>query len=78
MRVLNNKAASNKIKMAYGYYPKHLNNMEGIFSVEYITLQLIIDGAFNRLFNVLCVISMYYCILDPLLHIHPTSTLWCA
>ena len=55
-----------------------LNIMEEIFSVEYITPQLIIDGAFNRLFNVLCVISIYYCILDPLLHLHPTSTLRCA
>ena len=37
---------------------------------------LIIDGVFNRIFPVMSVVSVYYCIGNPLLHIYPTSTLW--
>ena len=49
-----------------------------IFSVEYIIPPLIINGVFNWIFPVLQVISVYYYIIDPLLHIYPTRTLWCV
>ena len=52
--------------------------MEVLFSVEYIIPLLIIYRVFNWLFTVLWVISIYYCIGDPLLHLYPTSTLRCV
>ena len=52
--------------------------MEVLFSVEYIITPFIIDGVFNWLFPVLWVMSVYYCIGDPLLNIYPTSTLRCV
>ena len=55
-----------------------LKSIEALFSVEYIIPPLIIYGVFNWLFPVIWVISVYYCIGNPLFHIFSISTLWCV
>ena len=58
-------------------FQNFLKSMEVIFSIEYIIPPLIIDRVFNRIFPVLSVISVYYCIGCLTFHIYPTSTLQC-
>ena len=52
--------------------------MEVLLSTEYTTPSFVVDGLFNWIFPILWVISVHYCIGDPILHIHPTSTFWCV
>ena len=54
-----------------------LKSMQMLFSVEYIIPLLIIDFVSIWLFPGLWVISVYYCIVDPILHLYHTSSLWC-
>ena len=73
--VLNDKATSNNNNMMYGYDPKLLKEYGSAILSWIYNNPLKINRVSNWLFTLLWVISTFYYIVDPRLHIHPTRTI---